>query len=311
VTQEIGPEAPCPISGRASRLLQKVRVAFIDGLWRRLGAPGVRRLYGEQRLVGLYESPNGLVFAYPAIAGDRDFYEPLYARKSAQRMLTHASERRVEYLRAADHIAGAQSVLEAGCGPGHFRRHIPQARYVGVDPYPPADAPPYVTRAFLSEIVRDHPESFDVACAFQVIEHTADPVAMVRDLAGAVRPGGRVIIGAPLHPSTSTAIPNNPLNAPPHHLTWWTAAALTDLCEVTGLEPLSIEALPPSPHQAWIFWLHRLMPFRASEDVFYAYRKDWIAALIAAYALAGPLAAVFGLPKGAEPIDLLLVARKP
>jgi SAM-dependent methyltransferase len=288
-----------------------LHVDFIDGLWRRLGASSVHGLYGEQRRIGLYQSPNGLVFAYPAIEGDRAFYETFYARMSVRRMLGHAPERRAEYLRAAPQISEGQSVVEAGCGPGLFRRHIPQADYLGVDPYPPADAPPYVTRAFLSEIVRDRPGGFDVACAFQVIEHTVDPVAMVRELAEAVRPGGRVIIGVPLHPSVLTEIPNNPINAPPHHLSWWTAAALRDLCAATGLEPLSIETLPPSPHQAWIFWLHRLMPFRASEPVFYAYRKDWIAALIAAYALAGPLAAIFGLPRGARPIDLLLVARKP
>lgn len=39
------------------------------------------------------------------------------------------------------------------------------------------------------------PESFDVVSSFEVIEHVADPVDFVQQLAARARPGGRILIG--------------------------------------------------------------------------------------------------------------------
>jgi hypothetical protein len=47
----------------------------------------------------------------------------------------------------------------------------------------------------------------------------------------ATKPGGLLCVGVPHIPSAITRIPNFLINAPPHHLTWWTRTALTDLAK--------------------------------------------------------------------------------
>ena len=40
---------------------------------------------------------------------------------------------RSDYPRIAALVQPGQSVLDVGCGPALFARHVPQARYVGLD----------------------------------------------------------------------------------------------------------------------------------------------------------------------------------
>ena len=304
-------EAPCPISGKPSALVQSLDLDFLDGLWRWLGAGSIRDLYGDLSHIGLYESPSGMIFSHPMVEGGSNFYEGFYGRHNVQKTLGKAPMQRLEYIEAARVTADGQAVLEVGCGLGLLRRHIPKARYVGVDPYAPAGAPACVLRQPLSDIVQSQAEAFDAACAFQVVEHIADPVSMVRAMAGAVRPGGLILIGVPLHPAVSTSFPNNAVNAPPHHLTWWTEESLRDLCAATGLRPLSIQPVAASPYEAQLFWLRKLMPINSSASCYFAYRKDWLYWLLFAELTSRVLAALFGLPKDATPVDILLVAQKP
>ncbi|MEH3063024.1 MAG: class I SAM-dependent methyltransferase [Methylobacterium radiotolerans] len=112
-------------------------------------------------------------------------------------------------------------MLDVGCGHGGFRAYVPDATYTGLDPNFSAEDP---TGAILDETVEAHAARvgpvYDVACAFQVIEHVADPLGFARALAACVKPGGVVLIGTPLWPSPNTTVPNFVINAPPHHLTW-------------------------------------------------------------------------------------------
>jgi len=85
---------------------------------------------------------------------------------------------------------GSHEVLDVGCGVKAYAPFfIRAARYVGVD-LPgnrfaditaPADAIP----------VDD--ASFDLVICLQVLEHVADPAAVVRELRRVVKPGGRVL----------------------------------------------------------------------------------------------------------------------
>jgi SAM-dependent methyltransferase len=303
--------APCPITGAPSPLVQTVSVKLIKAMWRFAGADGLDELYGEHSHFGLYGSPCGLMFFHPAIAGDERFYDSLYARVDAHRLLGRKSMRRMEFVRAAAHVGDGEAVLDVGCGAALFRHHVPRARYQGVDPFAPPDASPCVARESLAEHADRNPEAYDVVCAFQVIEHVADPLAFTGDMLRALRPGGRIVLCAPLHPSPLTDIPNNLVNGPPHHLTWWNEGAFHALCAQTALEPLDVGALPPSPYQAGFFWLRNILPYRTADGIYFASRKSWNYALVAAYYLQPILAAVFGLPANAQPVDIFMAARKP
>ena len=123
-------------------------------------------------------------------------------------------------------------------------------------------------------------------------------------------PGGLLVAAMPLYPSPLTAFPNNLLNLPPHHLSWWTEGACLALCRELGLEPVSIGPVPSSRMHARMQWMARLWPGRPGRQACAA-RLGTLAALILGFQAARLLAAVAGLPRHAAPIDVLLVARKP
>src|SRR5271155_2645154 len=71
----------CPVTGLpATRLIQPISGRLISGLWR--GAFGVStdRLLGGIKRFGLWESPCGLIFFEPMLAGDEAFYRELHQR---------------------------------------------------------------------------------------------------------------------------------------------------------------------------------------------------------------------------------------
>jgi hypothetical protein len=100
------------------------------------------------------------------------------------------------------------------------------------------------------------------------------------------------------------------MNAPPHHLTWWTENALRALCDRLGLNVESVQGLPPGSHDTLIYWMARLSPKLTGKRYFRAH-KGWYLALAWAW-LAGRVAdALFTPPEGATPMTLLLSARRP
>ena len=173
--------------------------------------------------------------------------------------LTYKNEERADYKTSAKHIPKGAKVIDIGCGPGVFREHLPHAHYTGLDPY----AAPEVDDVVIRETLEVHAEKragfYDVATAYHVIEHVSDPRRHAELMVKLLKPGGLLILAAPLHPSVLTEIPNLPMNIPPHHVTWWNPAAFTALAHELGLDVVEASTSPPSPHQAPLYWLHRLL----------------------------------------------------
>src|SRR6185437_15747710 len=88
-------------------------------------------------------------------------------------------------------------VLEAGCGPGG---NLTMLRRFGdvVAMEPDEESRAYaadrmgvrVEAGYLPDDLPFAPESFDLVCAFDVIEHVDEDAASVKALAGLIRPGG-------------------------------------------------------------------------------------------------------------------------
>lgn len=302
---------PCPLTGAPATLIQHIPSALLRALWRR--SFGVEAPLPPGR-IGLWRSPCGLAFFDPRPEGDAAFYETLYRRLDRNGRLRAAGEDRAEYPHAAARIAGGDRVLEVGAGAGAFARRIPQATYLGLDPNPGAYAARHgeVRAERLADHARDHPGAYDAACAFQVIEHVADPLGLAREMVRCLRPGGRLMLGAPIWPSAMTAIPNFVFNAPPHHLSWWSEGAMAALAGELGLEVEEIRLLPPVQAQPLIHWMGRLAPLKAPPaGPFFAHRWGWHASLAAGLALGAAAARLLPLPRNAAPIFVLLVARRP
>jgi SAM-dependent methyltransferase len=100
------------------------------------------------------------------------------------------------------------SVLEIGCGQGAVGARLArQASYLGVEP----DALSYQTAAVRitaagGELIKGDDRavpggrSFDLVCAFEVLEHLEDDKAALTDWARFVRPGGYLLVSVPAWP---------------------------------------------------------------------------------------------------------------
>jgi SAM-dependent methyltransferase len=301
----------CPITDAPAALVQEVSAGLLRGLWRR--AFGVEPTPPPGR-TGIYRAPCGLVFFAPAEAGDAAFYAALYRRLDAGGRVRAAGRDRAEYPHAAARIRPGDAVLEVGAGAGAFARLIPGARYVGLDPNPGAyaDTDARVRAERLADHAASHEGAYDVACAFQVIEHVADPRGMAAAMARCLKPGGLLMLGAPIWPSAMTAIPDFVFNAPPHHLSWWNEGAMMALAASIGLVVEEVRPLAPVAAQPLIHWMGRLSPLKTPPGgPWFAARQSWYAALAAAFVLGRLASALLPLPRNAPPMFVFLVARKP
>lgn len=307
---------PCPITGAPG----SVRIGTISTnvLWR-LWQSGLRTPPTPLRLqerIGCWRSPTGLIFFHPMIAGDAAFYTTMYGQLNVAAEFERSAAKRPEFIEAARHVAPGAKVLEIGAGTGSFAQHLAAGvQYTGLDPhsgdYASAHEAPITTES-LETHSASHAGYYDVACAFQVIEHVPDPLATARDMLRCLRPGGLLILVAPLWPSPMTRIPNFPINIPPHHLTCWNPNSMRALALAAGAEPVTAHTLPPSPHVGRILWAARLCPIKAPlNGPWVAARWSWMFSLGIGWMLARPASWLRSIPPGAEPIDVMLVARKP
>lgn len=301
----------CPITQEpAARFVQTVSAKLLVGLWKYGGVDlGAALLpYGRFHL---WESRTGLMFFDPPVAGDADFYRDFYAHVDAHERLGGKGEVRHEFKMAAAHIGAGERVLDVGCGLGRFRNYVPQALYTGLDPNFGGDGKAdHVLCETIEQHAETHAGQYDAVCAFQVIEHVVDPLATASAMVRCLKPGGKLILGVPCWPSPISTIPNFIVNAPPHHLTWWSEAALHALAGVVGLPSSTVELVPVSGHESIMYWMAKVSPVKCRRDRFFAAKKTWYAALAISYGVGRVLDAILPLPKRTGHCALLLVAQR-
>lgn len=112
--------------------------------------------------------------------------------------------------RILDDAEGIEKVLEVGAGQGAIGAHL-AARfdYTGVEPDPASfeRARSRLERLGRGRIVNGYvsdlpgEETFDLLCAFEVLEHIEDDVGALREWAQRVRPDGYALISSPAFPA--------------------------------------------------------------------------------------------------------------
>src|SRR5215471_3188784 len=301
----------CPITGLpAIRRIQPISTRLIIDLWRGAFGVATKRQLADIHHFELWESPCGLVFFEPMLAGDEVFYLYLHRRGNFDHILSAPRHARTEFRRVAELVRRGDKVLDVGCGEGALAPYLPDAIYVGLDPNPHATGVQSGIRCeSAARHAASHPEEYDLVCAFHVIEHVADPLDFARFLVRCLKPGGYLCIVVPHRTSALTAIPNFVLNAPPNHLSWWNEGALQS---VSRRLDLLVEALEPVPFSfdSLIYWMSRFAPKLTGERYFRAH-WIWHSALPWSWLAGRTCDALFRVPASARPSGLMLIARKP
>jgi glycosyltransferase involved in cell wall biosynthesis/SAM-dependent methyltransferase len=135
-----------------------------------------------------------------------------------------------------------ETVLEIGAGQGSVGARIAtSSSYVGVEP----DATSRATAAgrlpagarLLADVdeLRDD-ETFDLLCAFEVLEHISDDRDALDRWVRHVRPGGHVVVSVPAEPDRW-----GPYDELVGHVRRYTSADLEALFQSTGLDVIAVE----------------------------------------------------------------------
>jgi 2-polyprenyl-3-methyl-5-hydroxy-6-metoxy-1,4-benzoquinol methylase len=182
----------------------------------------------------------GLRFFDPATPGPPEFYAEL------SRIPWYYAEEKEEYRLAARRVGERQKVLEVGCGTGNFAKYLKKPNYVGLeyngDAVRTARGTGLDVRAdSVENFATSHKDEFDVVCSFQVLEHVPHPSSFIEACVACARPGGLVIFGVPNSDGYLAVQPDELLNMPPHHLTWWDASVFWNVAAEYGFEVVATE----------------------------------------------------------------------
>ncbi len=184
-----------------------------------------------------------LRFFSPQIAGSSRLYDVLQGSESYYQ----ADKPEFDYARGK--IARGDDVLEVGCGAGAFGASIQSRSYTGLElTASAAERARSLGLHVREETIEQHgllnPAAYDVVCAFQVLEHIAQPHSFISSCLSALRPGGRLILSIPSADSFAGDLPNHALDLPPHHMTRWSDRCLAGL---SSIFPVSVEAIWHEP----------------------------------------------------------------
>ena len=160
-------------------------------------------------------------------------------------------------------INSGDRVLDIGCGQAAFARSVPNARYTGLEPNHVSTVPTetggvHILTDNIARHAMTHAQCYDVVCAFQVLEHLAEPKKFLTAALTCLKPGGLLILGVPNANSYITKMANVVLNAPPHHVTWWTEQALSRLAKDFQLEVVDVAHAPVEHWETRLYWMQKL-----------------------------------------------------
>jgi SAM-dependent methyltransferase len=149
----------------------------------------------------------------PELARGAEGFDPVHfselARLEAGNFWFRARNRLIVWA-LARYFPDARSLLEVGCGTGYVLAGVSEARpalcLTGCEVATEGlvFAAQRVPSAALIQMDARHipfRDEFDVAGAFDVIEHIADDSAVLQELAAALAPGGGLLLTVPQHPA--------------------------------------------------------------------------------------------------------------
>lgn len=251
-TAENAPGTPCPLCACTDHHpIERIRVADLDSEYRRQFGIGVLEEFpaGLKSILWCRCRACQLEFFAPMVTGSAAFYAAL------ARIDGYYTEQRWEFAETLRRLPAQPDLIDVGCGDGQFLRSVSGTRKRGLEFNAEA-----VARARHQglQVSQDRLESqpsgsADYVTLFQVLEHVAEPAALVREAARVLRPGGRLFLSTPNNDAFVGAAIHDPMNAPPHHPLRWRPAAFARLEHVAPLRLASLTAEPLAAPQLYHF----------------------------------------------------------
>ncbi len=273
------------------------------------------------------------VLPLPSAAEQRAAYEEAYYRDEKPTYLARARED-AEWSRLAwdDRLSLFEdllsreatrplAILDIGCGPGWFLQAAAERGWKaqGIEPSRQAAAHAQslgldVANAMFDADSAAKLDRADVVHLNNMLEHVADPVALLRLAVARAWPGGLVCVGVPndynaLQEAARAAGAAPWWIAPPHHLNYFDFASLEALLERLGLEV--VEALTSFPMELFLLMGENYVGDDAIGRACHTRRKQFDLALEKAGL--GPVRRkLYGaLAKAGIGREAIIVARKP
>lgn len=237
-------------------LIEEVKTADLLSLYNKLGFLELKELK-PYNTIGLYRCiDTDLRFFYPQATGEAEFYEIL------QKNDWYYLEGKSEYIYTESLIAEGDQVLDVGCGRGQFGSQISsKANFTGLEFNDEAIkkanlAGLNVIKQSIEEHSVENEGKYDVVTSFQVLEHIGNSKDFISASLQAVKPGGLLVVSVPSYDSLVSVQLNNTLNLPPHHMSWWSDTALSNLAGLFDMELVTIhhEDLD-NAHKQWYSFL--------------------------------------------------------
>lgn len=233
----------CPLDRTADvRFVERISTDSLAAVFENDLGFSIQSELADVRWVELYVCETcSLGFFNPSPVGSEDFYRKL------SRFSWYYLDDKAEYAYARTLIKPGDAVLDVGCGSGAFARGLCDNEYVGIELS--RSASQQAARGnveVVSETIEAHAarnrERYDVVCAFQVLEHVTNIRDFVQASVDCLKPGGLLVYSVPNTDGFISLVPNNVLNLPPHHATWWSAKSLEHLAHCFNIELCALKA---------------------------------------------------------------------
>jgi SAM-dependent methyltransferase len=208
----------------------------------------------------------------PQIIGTPRFYVEAYNLDAGQLASEFTySASKWDFDEALKDMVGCKTLLEVGCGPGHFlqraRQVVPRVYGVEYNEVAAREARAKGLRVFTDPEHVQADGAVDAVFCFHVLEHVADPVEFLARLTSLVRPGGRIGVSVPNQAGPLRFLDACAMNMPPHHATRWKLHTLRALARRIGVqvERVAYEPLLLENHSYYsVSWVQRVLPGTSS-----------------------------------------------
>lgn len=238
----------CPLCiSSSTTLVKEIRGAELRDSWQKTFRIDIsQQIEGSVRVEFFDCRSCGLQFyTPPTLAGSTDLYSQL------QKYPWYYTPGKWEYDIALQHLLGCEAILEVGCGAGEFitrarsekkldvqgidtnQEAVDKARRIGLS----------VEVMELRQAAAQWPGRYNAVCAFQVLEHVANPKDFLEWSCALLKSKGWLILGLP-NAESFLKYQFNLLDMPPHHMTKWSERVLKYLPDLFPLRLIEIRLEP-------------------------------------------------------------------